>query len=76
MVKKLISALLLGALGAAGLGMAFLAVIEILGFGSNKVDNEAYVGLILGSLMFISAVALTLLLNRKPESKRNSIHIY
>lgn len=56
--------------------MAFLAVIEILWFGSNKVDNEAYVGLILGSLMFISAVALTLLLNRKPESKRNSIHIY
>ena len=74
MVKKLISALLLGALGAAGLGMAFLAVIEIP--GSNKVDNEAYVGLILGSLMFISAVALTLLLNRKPKSKRNSIHIY
>ena len=76
MVKKLISALLLGALGAAGLGMAFLAVIEILWFGSNKVDNEACVGLILGSLMFISAVALTLLLNRKPKSKRNSIHIY
>lgn len=54
--------------------MAFLAVIEIP--GSNKVDNEPYVGLILGSLMFISAVALTLLLNRKPKSKRNSIHIY
>ena len=30
MVKKLISALLPGALGAAGPGMAFLAVIQIL----------------------------------------------